>query len=192
MVLRNLLDSALLTSAAAQGLTDFYRLEGLNPDLAFDPKGFRKARRKEEQRVRPLMTGRDSGLSEATLAALSKWDVLFDDETHGGPLTRAQSTDWLKGAAPLSVAPKFSEDKMAVFINRYCEISWMVHRLLPLAQPKDLTLPPTWGEKWRTLDECLALTADTLTSQLGKPIGAAIVELVQKKFPFDQNSTFWA
>lgn len=53
---------------------------------------------------------------------------------------------WLKGTGPFSVVPAFNEYGVALHMNRYCEIGWMVHRLLPLLQPKGLDHPAPWKE----------------------------------------------
>lgn len=45
-------------------------------------------------------------------------------------------------------------------------------------------------EKWRVLDDSFEITVNSLTQQLGKKIGAAIVELVKTKFPFNEQSVF--
>ena len=189
-LLRNLYDSAILTSAVAQGKTDFYRLAGL-VDEKLDKATFRKTRRKEENNVRLIMTGKDSGLSTDTLETLAKWDVLFDDETHGASLTRASNLEWLKGKEPLPILPKYNQDLFGMFMNRHCEISWIVHRLLPLSQMSYAALSTGWKEKWQTLDQAFLFTSESLSKSLDKKIGYAIVELVQAKFPFDANSTFW-
>ena len=191
-LLRNVFDSVVLCSAVAQGLTDFPKLEGVEDGKEFDPAIFQKLRRKEERKIRPMMTGEASGLSAETASQLAKWDVLFDHETHGGLLSRAFSADWLRGTQPLPVMPQFLEDRYAMYLNRYCEIAWMVHRLLPLIQPRGIPLGADWKSKWRTLDESFLETAKALTVQMGKPIGAAIVELVEMKFPFNADATFWA
>ncbi len=41
-----------------------------------------------------------------------------------------------------------------------------------------------------TLDESFEITVHALTQQLGKKIGAAIIELVNAKFPFNEQSAF--
>jgi len=45
-------------------------------------------------------------------------------------------------------------------------------------------------EKWRVLDDSFELAVNSLTQQLGKKIGAAIVELVKAKFPFSEQFPF--
>lgn len=190
-LLRNIFDSVILTSAVALGKTDFQKLEGLNPDGTFDRTTYRKQRRKEEEAVRLVMTGKTSELSSETLDELAAWDVLFDHETHGGVLTRAHTTDWLRGSKPLSLVPEFSENIFALFVNRYCEISWMTHRLLPLIQPQGLPFAQPWKDKWASMDKCYQSIVESLSTQLNKKIGRAIVELVNSKFPFNENSTYW-
>jgi hypothetical protein len=191
-LLRNAFDSLVLTSAVAQGITDFHKHQGIDPSKPLDPLTFRKLRRKEEQAVRLKMTGKESGLSQQTLQEISLWDTLFDDETHGGSLSLAQSVGWLRGAEPLPVLPTFSELSAALFINRFCEMAWMTHRIMPLTQPSGIPFPTSWKQKWRVLDECFQEIVESLTKKLKKDIGTAIVELVHSKFPFNEISFFWA
>jgi hypothetical protein len=96
----------------------------------------------------------------------------------------------LKGAEPLPVLPRFVDSAFAMFMNRFAEVGWMAHRLIPLVQPPGVPLPDPWKEKWRIIDESFGLTVESLTKQLGKNIGAAIVEFVKAKFPFNEQSQF--
>jgi hypothetical protein len=76
-------------------------------------------------------------------------------------------------------------------MNRFCEIGWMTHRLLPLLQPQNVPMPRVWKENWRTLDECFKEAVEYLTKQLGKEIGNVMAEFVRVKFPFNENHSFW-
>jgi hypothetical protein len=129
-------------------------------------------------------------MSQETIDELSVLDVMFDWETHGARLSMASAVTWLKGREPLAVVPEFVEQSFALFMNRYCEVAWMVHRLLPLLQPPTVVLSDVWKEKWRTVDQAFETVVHSVTVQLGKPIGAAMVELVRTKFPFDESSSF--
>jgi hypothetical protein len=86
--------------------------------------------------------------------------------------------------------PRFEEAQFTMFLNRYCEVGWMVHRLTPAIQPPGVPLPEAWMEKWRVLDDSFEIVVHSLTQQLGKKIGAAIVEFVKTKFPFNEQSVF--
>ena len=86
--------------------------------------------------------------------------------------------------------PQYSERAFAIFVNRYCEIAWMAHRLLPLMQPPDAPLSAPWKEKWRLLDDSFEYAVHSLKEELGKNIGAAMVELVKAKFPFNADTAF--
>ena len=189
-ILRNVSDNCVLASGALQGLTDFERLEGILPGTAVDPKTVKNNRKKEEQLVRCQMDGKNSGLSTATLDLLRTLDELYDAETHGARLSLSQSTGWLKGKEPLAVVPKFLEFKASIFINRYLEVAWMAHRLLPLVQPPGLRLALEWAAKWETIDESFGIAVMSVTKQLGKPIGGAVCEFVRVKFPFTSKSEF--
>ena len=150
----------------------------------------KKLRKKTEFEVRRKMTGSQSGLNQTIVDELAQWDALFDYEVHGAWLSLADAQLWMKGQAPLPVLPTFQEHAFAMFVNRYCEIAWLTHRLLPLVQPPEAPLGDSWKVKWRIIDESFETMVNSLTSQLGKKIGAVIVEFVKQKFPFNEKSTF--
>lgn len=189
-LLRNVFDNLVLTSAALQKYAGFYSIEGVEPGKSVDPDAVRKLRKSTEFAVRRRMTGDQSGLSLDTIAELGKWDALFDYETHGARLSLTQAMEWIRKIAPLSVLPKFDESAFAMFMNRFCEVGWMTHRLVPAVQPPGVPLSDEWGGKWRVIDESFEISVEALTQQLGKRIGAAIVEFVKVKFPFNEHSAF--
>lgn len=189
-LLRNVFDNLVLTSSALQKFADFYSIEGVEPGKPVDPDAVRKLRKSTEFAVRRKMTGDQSGLSQQTLAELAMWDAFFDYETHGARLSLTQAMGWMKKTAPLPVLPKFDESAFAMFMNRFCEVGWMTHRLIPAVQPLGIPLPDGWKEKWRVIDESFEISVESLTKQLGKTIGGAIVEFVKAKFPFNEHSAF--
>ena len=189
-LLRNTFDSLVLMSAAIQRITDFYSIEGIDPGKPYDEKAARKFRKDTETNVRRKMTGNLSGLTVGTVEELSKWDSLFDLETHGGRLSLTRAVGWMSGKESLAVLPQFEERASGMFMNRFGEISWMLHRLLPHVQPPGLPIPGAWKDKWNVLDDSFRIYVSSLTEQLNKPIGAAVVELVTVKFPFNADSNF--
>jgi len=189
-ILRNTLDNIILTSAAVQKVTDFYSIEGVVPGVAPELNAIKKLRKKTEFDVREVMTGSKSGLTQATIGEIRKWDEVFDFEVHGARLSMAGNQDWLSGRGPLLVLPTFREQEMAMFMNRSSEMAWMIHRLLPLIQPDGAPLPAIWHDKWRVLDESFSLMVNSLTQEGGKAIGAAFVELINAKFRFNEKSAF--
>ncbi|MEK6806920.1 MAG: hypothetical protein AABY95_09775 [Pseudomonadota bacterium] len=189
-ILRNTFDSLVLSSACLQKIVDFYSVEGVTPGKPLDLAAAKKLRKSTEFQARQAMTGAASGLQQATIDELKKLDELFDLETHGARLSLTDSQEWLRGKAPLPVLATFRERSFAMFMNRFSEVAWMAHRLLPAVQPPGIVIPEPWPEKWRIIDESFQIMVNSLTEQLGKPVGAAIVEFVSKKFPFSEKSTF--
>ena len=189
-LLRNTLDNLVLASAALQGITDFNSIDGIVEGKKYDPKYSKNLRKKVEFEIRQKMTGSQSGLTQTTIDELAIWDSLFDYEVHGARLSISENISWMKGQAPLPVLPTFQERAFAMFMNRYCEIAWLTHRLLPMIQPSEVPLGDSWKEKWRTIDEVFELMVNSLTKELGKKIGTALVEFVRKNFPFDEKSVF--
>jgi hypothetical protein len=190
ILLRKAFDNLVLMSAALQGFADFHSLEGIPPERPFDFEAVRSSRMSTERAVYRKMTGDESGLTPETILDSARWDVMFDFEPHGARLSLAQTSAWLKGTAPLQIVPTFDDAMIAMFMNRYCEVCWMTHRLLPLVQLPGVSLPDTWREKWRVIDESFQQMVESLTERLGKTIGAAIVELVKTKFPFNERTCY--
>lgn len=189
-LLRNTFDNLVLASAALQKITDFASIEGIQAGKRFNARASKKLRKDTEFEVRKNMTGAHSGLSQTTIDQLAKLDTLFDYEVHGGRLSLTDAEAWMKGQGHLPVLPVFREISFAMFMNRYCEVAWMTHRLLPLMQPPQAPLTHSWKDKWRIQDESFESTVEALTIQAGKKAGAAVVEFVKVKFPFNQDSVF--
>jgi hypothetical protein len=93
-ILRNTFDSIVLTSAALQGLTDFYRIEGVTPGGSIDMKKIKKLRKDVEFAVREEMTGTKSCLAQTTIDDLKKMDELYDYEVHGARLSLTTAKDF--------------------------------------------------------------------------------------------------
>ncbi len=193
-LLRNTFDNLILTSAALQKITDFYSLEGVSNSQPsgqpFDPRSTKKLRKETEYEVRRKMTGSKSNLTPESLAAIDKWDMLFDMEVHGARLSLGQAEGWMRGTESLPVVPRFKEMPFGMYMNRCSEVSWMMHRLTPALQLPEFQFPEPWKDKWRVLDASFEQAVNSLTKQCGKPIGAAMVELVETKFPFNELSIF--
>lgn len=188
--LRNVFDDAVLMSAALQKFTDFYKIEGLNPNQKFDPNVAKKARKVEEFKVRKLMTGSDSGLGDDVTNELAKLNDLFDFEVHGGRLSLTSAVAFMKGEGPLHVVPKFAPNTFALFMNRFNEVSWAVHRLLPAVQPPGVPMQKEWADRWALVDESFEIAVRSLSKELGKKVGDAYAEFIKVKFPFNSGSVF--
>jgi hypothetical protein len=185
-LLRNIYDDCLLASAVVQGLTTFDELAGAKPNETLDFNRMRKNRKLAERKVRAKMEGADSGLSSDVRDHLKKMDQMYDMETHGGRLSMAFN---LLVRAHLSVVPVFREDEVTLYLNRYLETAWMVHRLLPLGQLVDAAPSKEWGSKWRVIDESFNYVVMSLYA-LGKPFFKSVCEFVAIKFPFNDESRF--
>ena len=189
-LLRNIYDNLLMTSAVLQTLTTFEAAEGIGPAGVTDMVAVKKARKETEYKTKRQMVGHRSGLSSEVIAELKVWDDLFDFETHGSRLSMTHTMNWLRGLEPLPVLPAFNEMAFAMFMNRYLEVCWMFHRLVPATQPAGIPLPEEWHEKWGVIDVGLRAQVESLSTDLGKKIGAIMVEFVSAKFPQNSRSSF--
>lgn len=187
---RNTFDNAVLTAAALQKLTDFYAIEGIDPSKPLDLKVLKHQRKRTEWEILDVMLGKDSGLSAATVEEMKKLGDTYDLEVHGSRLSLAGAMGWLKGTEPLSIVPSFRERDFALHMNRYIEIAWMVHRLLPAIQPPEAPLADDWREKWSVLDNAFKVSLTSMNDECGKSFGIAVIEFVTSKFPFTAESAF--
>ena len=189
-LLQDIFNDLVLSSAALQKITDFYSVDGVIPGKPIDIAQVKELRERTEIDVCQKMTGKESGLTQQTQDELGNWDALFHSEVHGVNLSLAAALGFLKGTELQPALPRFDAVQFAMFVNRYFEVCWMAHRLIPALQPPGVPLSQAWMDKWGVLDDALAMTVHALTVQQGNKIGAAIVELVKTKFPFNAQSDF--
>ncbi|MCW5575246.1 MAG: hypothetical protein KIT13_04050 [Burkholderiales bacterium] len=189
-LLRVMVEQAQIRCAVLQGLYDDQEVMGLvNGELPESEKDILKNKKNVECKIFREMSGAKSGLSSEVIARLRHWDDMFDYEIHGLKFSSLEAMDWLKGDGGLSILPTFSLDGATMYVNRYAEVAWMLHRLIPLLQLRPFSLSKDWAEKWQALDNSFMSFSKSMAG-IGRPIGLAIIELVTKKFPFDASSHF--
>ena len=102
----------------------------------------------------------------------------------------ADSLAFMKSQRPLHVLPKFVPETYALFMNRFTEVAWTVHRLLPAIQPLEAPMPKEWAERWTLVDESFEIAVPALSKDLGKKVGDAYADFVKMKFPFTPSMVF--
>lgn len=197
-LLRDLKDRALYLGAVVGGLSTIPALNGLRtPDLP--PKGWtwedyqkvRNSRKKEERRVKKLMIGNESGLDEADLNELKKWDEFFHEEVHGSRLTfiGVMKTMLIDKQLP-SLNPAPDNKGIGMYVNRSNEICWLFLRTLPFLQLSPRAFGEEWKEKWQVLDESFRLSVEGLSERDKKIAASFIIALVDAKFPFSPETAY--
>lgn len=193
-LLRDLKDRALLLGAIGNGFTTLWASDGL--DSASDASHFLAAtarmksnRKRAESEAQARMLGSKSKLSDGTRTALRKWEEFFHLEVHGARITSVfEDEGWIEGKEMLPVLPKPNIDSLGNYMNRFCEVCWMVLRAFPMLQLEPQDFGSNWAEKWQVLDESFRIRAEGLQKQ-GKEIGPAIIELLSCRFPFSPTAT---
>jgi hypothetical protein len=195
-------EQALLLGSVGNRMARYRRISGFEAVSAFgtgkvsaeDRRHFfgtlRRARRMEQRLALDAMSGRESGLSAETLTALAARSDHFDFEAHGSRLTALGSRRAMTAGKSLVLAPQVSKRSVLGYANRSEEAGWLWTRLMPHLQLKPGAFGAVWAERWRTLDDSFRFRLAG-PGALGKPIGAAMLELVQVKFPFDPQSNYW-
>jgi hypothetical protein len=140
-------------------------------------------RRNTERKIRSLIVGEESGLSQETQAELLAWDQMFNAETHRGLFTLFTSLgDALKGKLHV-VGPSPNETNEAMYFNRSNELNWMILRLIPFMRRKEIVWRDEWTKKWRLLEESFRMMNEGF-ADLGKEIPVAHLEMIETKFKF--------
>lgn len=195
-LLRDLKDRAILLGAVGNSFTTLSETTGLdgnaNVSDEFSARTARvKTRRKRvEEAIRAKMIGPQSGLSQETIKQVQKWDEMFHLEVHGARVTSVfEDQDWMTKGGLLPILPTPNLDTLAMYMNRFSEVCWMVLRTFPILQLKPEDFGSDWAEKWRILDESFLHMVQGL-GKLGKQIASAIIELVSIKFAFGPGSTY--
>ena len=191
--LRYLKESALFLGAMLSGLTTYSQIKGLNDSKKItedDMDLIRKNQIKEERRIFELMLRKKSNLDKNDIVNLKRWEDYFNKETHGAFLTLAfEHGPAIKGAEATSVAPKRQHRSCAMFINRFSEIAWMLHRTLPIMQLSNHPFSDEWKNKWKLLDDNFLMVEKQL-AEMNKPIGHTFIRFMETKFPFDAEVCF--
>jgi hypothetical protein len=197
-LLRDLKDRAVFLSAVGQGLSSIHDLWRILPDdddeEALREERFnaaRSQRMREESRVLKLMLRSTSGLSPKTLRELSRWERLFHFEVHGSVLTRAYTVKQIKQYKGFSLWPLPDPDSAAMYMSQAVEVGWMLMRTLPLLQSRAGAFGSEWSHKWTILDESFRYDTEDF-GKTGKQIAYAIIELLDKKFPFTPDTCYTA
>lgn len=189
-LLRDMKDRAIFLSAVAQGFTSLKALYRIFPEeneaqgvTEGNTDVVRVERAREQGRVLNLMLRRTSGLSEETLSELRRWEQLFHLEVHGSMLTRASIVKQITDHKGFSLWPIPETLAAAMYMCRVCEVAWMLTRTLPLLQTDARAFGEEWVHKWNVLDDSFRYDIEAF-GKTGKQIAYAIIELVERKFPF--------
>ncbi len=186
-LLRGLKDRAIFLGAIAHNITTLpgiYGYGGFRGITDKDRKRRKKERKEEEYRVLKRMIRESSGLPKDVVEQLRKWEELFHQEVHGSKLSFATELgNWVRGEVPLSIGPLPEESSMAMYMNRACEVAWLMTRLLPYLQAEENAFGDEWSERHGILDESFRYMQQGL-SALRKKIGDAFIAFVDQKFSF--------
>jgi len=191
--LRHLKESALFLGAILSGLTTFSKVSGWNegeePQYLLtweDYAQIKRNRKTEEKRILDLMIRKNSGLPEKHIKELVLWEFFFDIEVHGARLTYYCD---IIGDNRISIVPVPKKVSLVMFINRFCEVAWMLHRTLPGMQLSNRGFNSSWKNKWVLLDENF-LEMERSLARTGIKIAEVFQSFIQSKFKFNQNTCY--
>jgi hypothetical protein len=188
-LLRDLKDRCIFLAAIAHNITTYPAIQGVKglDELTLEDKRKKmlNLRKKEENRVMNNMLRSKSGLTSDLIKELKLWEQIFHDEVHGSKMTYfTEMRAWIEDKSPPSIGPMPRDYQLAMYMNRSCEIGWLIVRLLPYLRLKNNAFGDSWSEKQRILDDSFYHMQKGL-SNMGKNIGNAFIEFVNKKFKFN-------
>jgi len=109
--------------------------------------------------------------------------MFFHEEVHGANSSLfSEMGNWRGGITP-SVVPKPNMQGLTMYMNRICEIAWLITRLLPYLQLEENAFGEEWHRKHDILDDSFRHVQESMSAS-GKKIGDAFIEFVDKKFSF--------
>ena len=187
----------MFLAAIMNGITTFSAINGLpagnQHKTPITDDGYKiiiKNRKTEERRVLDIMIRNKSGLDPVHLNHLSQWEAMFNDEVHGARLTMTlEHGPAAKGEDTTTIAPKFREKACGMFMNRFSEVCWMLHRTLPFLQLPHQPFNDKWADKWHILDDSFRFMEQSL-ADAQRDIAKAIIAIIEKKYPFSPCSYF--
>jgi len=189
-LLRNLKDTAIFLKKKKKNLTTLSALFGVSGIKRLsekDDKTIVGKQKKEESRILNKMIRKESGLPEDILKLLNTWENLFHKEVHGLKLNYSIEIQvWRESGVFPTVFPKPNEKASALYMNRSCEIAWLLTRLLPYLQVEENAFGYEWHEKYKILDDSFLFMEKSL-SDIGKPVADAFIFFVDKKFSFKDS-----
>jgi len=191
-LLRDLKDRVIFLAAIAHNLTTWDALSGYGQGVPIptsyekklteaEQQLMKKNAVREEHRLLDLIIRKKSRLDPQTLKELEKWEKMFNKEIHGAQLSFfTELGDWAMGITPLSIGPIPKYEPLGMYMNRICEVGWLVTRLLPYLQPVANAFGKGWQRRWTILDESFLY----MQQGLSRKIGNAFITFVNQKFQF--------
>ena len=191
-LLRDIRDKSILLSACFQGKANYEDLAGVDlgiPKTATRTERRNRARKKRKSAEKAVFLDFLDFKEFATNERenLEIWKELFDMENHGSSMSAAAATQtWHIDRTPLVLVNTDDLSLKVSYINRFCEVSWMFHRLLPNLQTPASRFDGDWKRHWDILDHSFWQTQIGM-KDIGKKIGEAIIQLVGSRFPFSSD-----
>lgn len=73
-------------------------------------------------------------------------------------------------------------------MNRFCEVSWLFHRTIPLLQGPGLEFSDSWRERWRVLEDSF-WQMELGLADIGKEVANVFIRFIDTKMASTETST---
>jgi hypothetical protein len=198
-LMREVKNRAIHLGGVAAGITGAAELNGFDPtstnSATLDQNRYRKikmARKREQGRVTAQMVGAKSGLREEDIEEMAKIRDFYHDEVHGWLMTFFEDFKTLaidKKLPSFLPQPHHNDSDAGMYMNRGCEVIWMLLRDLPNLQLEPRSFGEDWAKRWTLLDKALHLQVRGL-GDLGKRIAGAVTNAIEEKFCFSPDTHY--
>lgn len=197
--LRGLKERVLFMGAIGNKISSQRRLWGVQQGVVSsfgdkEAEGVRKRRLNEEKRVLNVMLGEEVSANNDE-SPLKYWSSQFNMEVHGSQVAGlGELSRLLRGEGSDPMIPMFSQNGCWRYLSRVSQLSWMMHRLLPLCQCDVSSFSDEWARRWGVLDEAFGLYSDAIIGNSTKKDRdgcIAVSDLVKRRFSFSPwNSSY--
>ena len=187
--LRELKDQAIILGAIAGGRSSFPALYGCEAALSAQgwdelaQAGLLRRSVEQERTIFSWMMGGTSGLDAATIAAIGRWNDLFNLKIDGKrSITSLEMKAWSENRAHFSVGPRIDNDTGALYARGFVEIAWMTLRTLPFLQTEKVRFTENWGQTWGLLDQSMRLAVEAAAGPPDEPTSSPFITMIDAKF----------
>ena len=189
--LRDVLDRTYLLICYANNILDLYDIDGLekNSDesTAKSIHDFTKKAKDNKSKAFKELFG--APLAKDTQSFFRKIKATLHNQVHQSLSSKAELLESLKQNGQYSIYPSPNEASIALFMNRFSEISWFTLRLLPFLQISPNQFGQKYNNKWKLLDQCFYELSGKTISFSGGDVGRHISDFVDVRLNFTPETS---
>lgn len=132
-----------------------------------------------DSKIKEYFFGPKSDISSEAKILLKSFERSLHNAVHKSKVNFFHYySDWISGKKGLPIFPHYNETLASMYTNMCTWTSWMLLKILPLFLTSKESFEVEWHNKFKVLDESFL----EMIENFPKPMGKAVIELVNKKF----------